>query len=276
VLATWGSYGESTADLDSPSGVAVNGQGDIWVTDTVGQRVCKFGPEGGLLFDSRAHMVDLGSGRPEGVAVDREQSVCFCTPQFEGGQPFARLDYLAGDVLRGRIECVRGRAAAFDTQGNRVVVGEGDEVVTYDAAGKVVSKWGSYGPGNAQLDRVLSVALDATGNLWIADASSCAARKFTRSGKLLARWRLPDAGPGRFDRPLRLATDRAGNVYVSDHDRHRVWKLSPSGRALATWGGEGAGDGQFRHPTGIAVDDEGSVYVADSGNHRVQKFRPKR
>jgi streptogramin lyase len=123
--------------------------------------------------------------------------------------------------------------------------------------------------GFAALADPFGVALDAHGDLWVADTGHNRVEELSPTGQLLAssRW-------GDLYQPEGVAVDRSGNIWVTDTGHNRVVELSPDGSLLAVVGGAGAGDGQFDSPTAITVSPLGDVYVADQGNNRVEEFSP--
>lgn len=116
------------------------------------------------------------------------------------------------------------------------------------------------------------VAVDSTGNVYVADTGNNRIQKFDAQGTLLTQWGSLGNGPGQFTSPQSIATDAAGYVYVADTGNHRVQKFNAAGIYISQWGGAGSGDGKLSSPQGVAVDGNGNVYVADTGNHRIQKF----
>ena len=108
------------------------------------------------------------------------------------------------------------------------------------------------------------VAVDTSGNVYVADRGNQRIQKFSSAGVYITQWsvsrfgdRLPSFAGG-------IAVDTSGNVYVSDVVNHRIRKFSSAGAYLAQWGSQGTGDGQFSSPGGLAVDTSGAVYVADT------------
>jgi tripartite motif-containing protein 71 len=119
-----------------------------------------------------------------------------------------------------------------------------------------------------------ALALDAQGNVYVADSGNHRIQKLSPTGQPLSRWGSKGSGRGQLATPLGVAIDAQGNIYVADSGNHRIQKLSSSGQPLAEWGSRGSGPGQFTVPVGVAVDAQGNIYVADAGNSRIQQLSP--
>ncbi|MBI4961648.1 MAG: hypothetical protein HY913_00070 [Desulfomonile tiedjei] len=139
-------------------------------------------------------------------------------------------------------------------------------------------KWGSQGTGNGQFNNPKAIAVDATGNVYVADSSNNRIQKFDSAGVFIASWGSTGLGNGQFRDPRGIAVDAWGKVYVADTGNHRIQKFDSNGVFQTRWGGDytgfsyGDGNGLFYNPVGIAVDASGNVYVADFTNKRIQKF----
>ncbi|MBF0592491.1 MAG: hypothetical protein HQL02_10435 [Nitrospirae bacterium] len=116
------------------------------------------------------------------------------------------------------------------------------------------------------------VAVDGSGNVYVADTGNARIQKFTSDGKFIITWGSNGSGDGQFQHPEGIAVDISGNVYVADRSNNRIQRFTSDGKFIAKLGSEGSGDGQFDWPEGIAIDGSGNVYVADAGNDRIQKF----
>lgn len=176
-------------------------------------------------------------------------------------------------------------AVAVDRSGNLYVAdSSGARVLKVTPEGYAVVVAGTGIPGNgqdgvqaifSQLNQPTALAVDAGGNLYIAEAGAGRIRKVTPDGNITA---VP--GATQLRRIGGLALDGAGNIYFSETANHRVRKVTPDGaiNTVAGIGTPGAkGDGgaatsaQLASPRGLAVDNDGNLYIADSGNHRVRK-----
>jgi hypothetical protein len=147
-----------------------------------------------------------------------------------------------------------------------------------------------------------SVAVDAQGNLFIADSGRSAVLKVSPEGSFstvagkVAGGIISIMGSGAFsgdggpatqaglNAPGGLAVDGEGNLFIADTQNHRVRKVDGNGR-ISTIAGRGtggfSGDGgaavsaQLAFPSGVAVDSAGNVYIADTFNNRVRKVTRK-
>jgi sugar lactone lactonase YvrE len=134
------------------------------------------------------------------------------------------------------------------------------------------------------------VAVDTTGNVYVADSLNDIIRKITPAGIVTTlagsagRWGSADGtgSAARFNSPAGVAVDTAGNVYVADFLNDTIRKITPAG-AVTTLAGSpgnmGSADGagsaaQFDLPNGVAVDNANNVYVSDLGNNAIRTITP--
>ena len=145
-------------------------------------------------------------------------------------------------------------------------------------------------PPVAALDSPQGVAIDAAGNLYVADTFNHTIRKITPAGVASTLAGLDGAagyadGSGnaaRFDTPRGIAVDSAGNVYVGDTFNSRIRKITPAGVVSTLAGGGpsgGSGDGtgsgaRIDSPQGLALDGAGNLYVADFVVATIRKVSP--
>lgn len=135
----------------------------------------------------------------------------------------------------------------------------------------LVKKWPDL-PKAWHFNRALGIAVDSSGNVFLADTFHHRVLKFDPSGRFLLTWGSKGSGDGEFNPARNIAVDSSGNVFVADSMNHRIQKFDSSGKFLTKWG-FGPGVGMFKCPSDVAVDSSGCVFVVDCGNHRIQKFR---
>jgi sugar lactone lactonase YvrE len=115
------------------------------------------------------------------------------------------------------------------------------------------------------------VAVDASGDIYVADGAHNRIVKFSSTGTVLASFGSLGSGPGQFNSPLAINIDHSGNIYVADSGNRRLVKLTADGTFIREIGSFGTGQGQFNQVDGVATDQAGNVYVTSDSN-RVQKF----
>jgi len=249
----------NVALFNGVSGIAVDASGYIYVAELFNNRIRKITPQGvvSTLAGTGAAGSTNGPGStatfssPTGVAVDSSGNV-----------------YVA------------------DGQNNliRKITSRGD-VSTLAGTGAVGS---ADGPGSTATFHIPSgVAVDAAGNLYVADTLNNKIRKITSAGVVstLAGGATSGSGDGsgtnaRFNDPNAIAVDASGaNIYVADTGNNKVRKVN-SGGVVSTLAGTGAlglvnGPGtsaQFGNDQGIGVDSNGTVFVGDFLNNIVRKI----
>lgn len=136
-------------------------------------------------------------------------------------------------------------------------------------------QFGSSGTGQGFLRSPADVAVDGSGNVFIADSGNDRIQEFAPTTDFLGSWGQLGAEVTQYTAPWGVALDSHGNIFITDTGNNRIQELSSSGEAVGQpWGSQGTSDGEFDHPSGIAVDPQGNLYIADSRNNRIQKLSP--
>ncbi|MBK8477073.1 MAG: SMP-30/gluconolactonase/LRE family protein [Opitutaceae bacterium] len=187
---------------------------------------------------------------------------------------------------------------AFDNEGNLVVADTFNNMIRrITPAGVVTTVAGTsaaYSVGardgtgpSVQFEHPSAVAVNAAGEIFVADSSNAAIRKVDNAGTVSTAYGVKgsfgtsdgNATGVRFRRPLALAFDAAGNLLVADPDAATVRLIAPDGTSFTVAGlGDtpGALDGagpvaRLRGPRGVAVAPNGAVYIADTGNNVIRR-----
>ena len=213
----------TTARLWSPSGVATDGAGNLYIADSFNHRIRKVDAAG--LISTVA-----GSG----------------TSGFSGDSGPARQAqfYLPFSVAADSL----GNLYIADSENNRIRRVDAATGIVDTVAGNGTSGFGGDdGPAlQAQLAQPYGVALDSSGNLYIADSDNDRIRKVDAAGLIstvAGNGTSGFGGDGRaalqaqLDNPVGVATDSLGNLYIADSDNHRIRKVDAAG-LISTAGGQ--------------------------------------
>lgn len=187
----------------------------------------------------------------------------------------------------GVVVGIDGNIYIADAASNRI------KMITPEGAVSVFAGSGSQGSANGQATSAsfhypYSVAMDAAGNMYVADSQNNLIRKITPAGNVSTLAGSGSAGfadgvgtSASFYNPSSVATDAAGNIYVADSYNYRVRKITPAGVVTTIAGNSNSGNGNgtalsatFNVPAGVAVDAGGNVYVADITNNLIRKIDP--
>ena len=253
-----------------PSGVAQDSLGNIFVADTVNNVVRMFDPDGQVSTIAGTGAYGLANGPglsaafalPSGIAVGPDDNV-----------------YLS-DTYNHRI-CKLTRPAT-----------EGLEWTVTTLAGTGIAGFLNGAGSVAKFNYPYGLDLDASGNVYVADAVNNRIRKVTPAGAVTTFAGTGAAGfldsatasLAKFDTPQGLViVAKAGFpeiVCVADRGNHRIRAIATSADAVGLVAGAVttlAGDGTtaiFNEPSGLAADSDRNVYVADEQNHRIRKVTP--
>ena len=94
------------------------------------------------------------------------------------------------------------------------------------------------------------MAVDAKGNIFVADTGAARIVVFSTGGGYIRSWGAPGVGPGSFTQPVSVIVQGNGRVLVLDAATALVQEFTPAGRLLSVWGGSGSGQGQLPGPAG--------------------------
>ena len=249
----------SSARFDSPSGVAVDAKGFVYITDTNNHKIRKISPEGEVTtyagIGSSGSTDGIGTAasfnEPTGLALDAAGNVYVADTgnhKIRKISPTGEVTTLAGIETSGSTDGVNTQASFYSPTG---------------------------------------IAVDANGNVYVADYNNNKIRKINPIGEVTTL-----AGNGEynstegagttasFSNPSGVAVDIVGNVYVADSNNNKIRKISATGEVSTLAGSGGLGnsiDGigtaaSFDVPSGLAIDVAGNVYVADTFNHKIRKI----
>ena len=247
-------FGGEGAQLNSPGLAATDSSGDVWVADWGNDRILKYSPAGVLLAAYGGEGAAEGQLQgPFGIAINQSSGNVYVAD--EGNHRIVELS-ASGEFVKA--------------------IGWG---VTDDKDEFEICKKASYtcqagiaGSGQGQFNWPKGIAVDSSGNVWVADAGNDRIQEYSSEGEFLQEFGTEGSGELQFKYPIGIAFD-GGNLYVAERENSRVQEVSPAGKYLSQFGKEGTGNGEFKSPRGIAADPQtGNLYVVDGGNNRVQEL----
>ncbi len=268
----------TAASLYSPQGMALDSAGNLYIVDEMNARVRKVAATTGIITTvagNGTHGYSGDNGPATAASLNSPISIAIDSAG----------NFHIGDGGNNRIRKVSANAGIITT-----VAGNGAAGYADGAGGGGYSADG--GPATSgTLYQPHSVALDNSGNLYIADSSNHRIRKVatgtgiitTIAGTGTAGY-AGDGGPATaasLNYPIGIAADGGGNVYVADWYNQRIRKVAAGTGVITTVAGDGsqgfAGDNgpapsaRLNYPWGVATDSAGNFYIADTGNQRIRK-----
>ncbi len=249
-----------TASFFYPTGVAVDKNGNVYVSDTHNNLIRKISSDGivSTFAGRRAKSLDIpadtsfvGFDNPTGIAVDADGNVYVSDSENEVIRKIS---------ISGKVTNLAGS------------IGEPGSTDGVKSSASFYLPWG--------------IAVDSSGYVYVSDSYNNLIRKISPDGLVttLAGKRSKGSLDGQgaaasFLHPTGIAVDRKGNLYIADSGNHKIRKLSSSGlvTTLAGSGLRGRLNGRdtvatFYKPYGVAIDNQGTIYVADYLNNLVRKI----
>jgi tripartite motif-containing protein 71 len=267
---TLGREGTAPGEWILPQDVAVDAQGNLYVSDATG--VQKVGPDGTFLARLGADVLKTAMGgialAPSGkLYVTGFESVVHVFDTTSGA---ATTIGTPGDGPGGLRQPVD---VALDTDGNVYVADAGNHrVEKFAPDGTHLLTVGGSGQSSGQFTSPRSVAVDGEGRLYVAEGDDYLVQRFAPDGTYLDTFGHAYADENAW-RVGGIAIDEQGNVYVTQALAGRV-QCFDAAKLDLRWelGSVGTAPDQFTSPIGVTVTG-GRMYVADQQNHRIAVYR---
>lgn len=275
-------------------GVAVAGDGTVFLSDRDNCVIWKFSPDGSDI--SRIGARGSGPGQlldPWGLVIDNDGNLWASD---RGNSRLQKMDQDGNLLLTigargsgpGQFDTPSG--LAVDAAGNIWVAdAQNDRIQQFAPDGTFLKELGTGGTGDGEFNYPNGVAISASGDIFVADTENHRVQRLASSGMAIGWWGLDKhtvsgwhaAGSGQesasganlleFAWPMSVGLDGSGKLIVTDAGNNRVQVLPLGPGSTIQIGIGGAQAGQLTNPMGIAVTGA-SVWVADYGNSRAQRF----
>ncbi|MGD0497372.1 MAG: SMP-30/gluconolactonase/LRE family protein [Bryobacteraceae bacterium] len=294
-------------------GIGINPQNDVLIADGTTNRVRIVAAATGFI-DAIAGS-GLGSYNPRGLALrgndlyfsdstaNRVRRFDLSTSEFTvvAGNGLAALAGDGGDATQASLNSPRG--LALDASGNLYIADYGNNRIRRVTPGGIISTvvgtgdpsstGDGSGAASATINGPSAVAVDASGNLYIAEQLGFFIRKVGTDAKISTVAGTGVAGAPAaetgvalnqtLNAPQGLAVEPAGTVLIADSGNSRIRRLSANGTIATVAGSTTSGSGgdggpatsaQLRNPAGVATDSAGNIYIADTNNSTIRRVGP--
>jgi sugar lactone lactonase YvrE/phosphodiesterase/alkaline phosphatase D-like protein len=283
-LSKFGTEGSGAGQFKWADGIAIDAAGGIWITDGGNHNVQKWVGKAPLpkgkteaATEVKATSATLNATiNPEGSETsyyfEYGKTTAYGTKTKEESAGSGTSDVPKSEAITG-LEAGTTYHFRVVAKGAGVTVEGNDMTFTTASDSRYDFSFAKGGTGSGELKGAKGIAVDSSGNIWVADTENNRIEKFSSEGKYLSQFGKEGTGNGEFKSPKGIAIDSSGSIWVADSGNDRVQKFSSEGKYLSQFGKEGTGEAEFKSPTGIAVTGSGpTVYVGDTGNDRVQKL----
>jgi sugar lactone lactonase YvrE len=281
-LAKWESYGNEDDKFTSPSGIACDIIGNIYVTDRGNSRVQVFTPDGQFITKWGSHGQDPGQfDSPDSIAVDFKGNVFVADRGNNRVQKFTKDGVFItewGGEGTGEGQFNDPWAISVGANG-MVYVADSDNhrVQEFTSYGVFVGTWGTYGDGNGQFYHPEGIDVDINGMIYVTDSGNTRVQKFDSNKNFVTAWGTKGTEEGQFYLMRGISTDASGNVYVVEWQNNRMQKFTSDGlfitRIGTAYSMQGSEPGRFYMPYDVCIGADGRVYITDNQNRRIQVFR---
>ena len=276
-VATLGGGTAGHADM-YPSGLDVDGSGNVYVADTGDDQIQKFDGSGDLVWvvGTRGAKAPGRFENPRDVATHAGR-VYVADTGYNRVQVLDANDESVISVWSPSFATIMGISAGVDGSGDPVILvseSGAHRIRVYSPSGGLIRSVGS-GPGNGpgQLNGVRDAATGVDGRIYAADFANSRVVVFGPTGAALDAWGVNGTGPQHLKRPYGVDIDPAGNVYVADSNNY-IHKFTPSGGFLSAFGAPGEGPGLFQMLRRVALGPGSSpaVFGADLWTYKIESF----
>ncbi len=292
IFAGKGNYGFSgdnglatNARLNSPSGIAYDSSGNLYIADERNHRLRKVSGQGIITTAAGLGLsgysgdggpaINAKLNAPHAVAIDLAGYIYIAevgNHSVRRISPSGFISTIAGDGVAGyRGDGGTATLARFREPSGLAINAKGDIYIADKGNGAIrkISTLGIISTEAQGLAFPEGLSFDAAGRLYIAESGGDRLLRLDLDGRLVT--------VSAADAPRGVAVDKDGGVYVSETAKHRVRKINGGiigGTGFPGFDGDGGAalSAQFNSPGALVVDPDGSVFVADSGNHRIRKL----
>lgn len=270
-------YGEGKGELKRPTGIALTGDGKIYVSDSAGFRIVVSDLNGHYLGNFGSYGEQVGQFKfPYGITV-LDSKIYVADPMLNRISVFDNKGKFIKTIISPEEKKPYG-FAALTNDGQKLYATDvrNQQIIVLDTEGQVLFKFGENGekPGSFSFPNGIAVK---SGKIYVADSNNNRIEIFTDKGLYQEVWLgTGKQGDSIFSHPRGIAFDQYGNLLVVNMMGSKIMRVNKSGIVDYQWGGQGSGNDDLNMPLSLAIDQStGKVYVGDNLNNRISIFMMK-
>ena len=268
--------------FNMPLDVAVDSNGNFYVTDFHNTRVQKFDPQGNVI----ASWGGAGDGPGQfrgigGISIDDNDMIYVGEYQGTRIQVFDsdgkyQKSFPPEQILNDKPYTLRHPYNVAIDSNDQIYITDrsNNRIVKLDSNGQFIKSWGTPGSGITEFRNPTGIVIDEQDYVYVSDAANNRIMKFDTNGTFLETWGAQGYGPNQFTSPQGIALDDDNNIFVAEYTGHRVSIIKTDGTwvgTISSFAERGTKPGHFIQPWGVAVHGD-MVYVTERDNNRVQAF----
>lgn len=269
----WGTEGVGPGQFKEPQDVAVDAQGNVYVSEFSGHRIQKFDPNGDpLLTIGNQGEGDGEFNQPSGLFIDAQGEIYVCDTFGKAKDSIGRIQEFdsRGKFIKTWNHNFFGPRSIVGSQGRLYVSDTGNhKIQVFDMGGKFLMEWGKFGTSNGMFREPVGITADPQGNIYVADSDNLRIQKFDGNGKFLASFKI-STWRGKNDETPYLAFAN-GFLYASNASQKAVLQLDATGKLTAIFLKKNDKAG-FPWAAGVAVDSQNRVFVVEKGTGKIARF----
>lgn len=262
----FGQRGRKPGQFNNIRSLALDTQGNIYISDGDNHRIEVFSNNGKLL----KYWGKRGTGEgefdsPRGVLVDNDGFIYLADQDNNRVQIFDKN----GKYIRqfGNDNLVIPYGLVMDNHKNIYITCPGShQIKKFDYEGKLLLEWGHFGKGEGEFNNPLGINMDIEKNIFVVDNCNHRIQKFTKDGEFILSWGRQGKGAGSFDLPHSIGIDN-NLVYISESNLPRIQIFDVNGLYIGEI--KQTSNVVIHRATGLCLDENNCLYIANRGLNQI-------
>ncbi len=263
-------------NLKTPSGIALNQNGEILVAESRADAISLLSPVSG------EKVISFGQSGPNGgdlrfpcsIAIDDKGNILVvdgCNDRVKKYSPRGKFLAEAGSHGTGQLEFREPEGIAINPVNQKIYIVDNNchriQVLNEDFSFSF--SFGTKGKQDGQLYYPWGIACNCNGDIYVTDSRSCYVKVFTMDGQYVRKFGGEGDAEGHLKWPTGICLAQNKLAYISEYGNHRVSVFTIDGKFLRCFGSKGSAENEFGNLRGLTIDSNGILYICDPDNNRV-------